>query len=154
GRVLRDGSRSDSVPALGSLVLAGPWPTDATWLRIVADQPVVAQATVSSAAGGIATIPAVGEGDGGAGYALDGTEDGAVLIAVPVLDGPIDVVPAPEGSWRLVASAPAKSSAAVRARSGIQPLGLGDDPCFPYAPISVGQTLPGFLEQGDCAAIE
>src|SRR5262249_37552061 len=42
GRVLRDGSRSDSVPALGSLVLAGPWPTDATWLRIVADQPVVA----------------------------------------------------------------------------------------------------------------
>src|SRR5262249_29961990 len=74
GRVLRDGSRSDSVPVLGSLALAGPWPTDATWLRIVADQPVVAQATVSSAAGGIATIPAVGEEDGGPGYALDGTE--------------------------------------------------------------------------------
>jgi hypothetical protein len=112
GTVLENVPGADSVPALGSLVLDGPWPTDATWLRITADGAVVAQAIVSSAAGGIATIPAVA---GGSGYALDGTDDGAILIAVPVLDGQIDVVPVAEGSWRVFASAPAGTNAPARA---------------------------------------
>src|SRR5262249_5178550 len=64
GGVRGAGRRGAPAPARGSLVLAGPWPPDAPWLRIGADQPVVAQATVSWGGGGIATIPAVGEGDG------------------------------------------------------------------------------------------
>lgn len=139
GTVLEDVPGGDSIPALGSLVLDGPWPRDATWLRINADGAVVAQATVSSAAGGIATIPAAD----GAGYALTGTEDGAILIAMQVVDGQADVVSVPGRSWRLFASAPATSSGSVQAA-------IAGDPCQPYTPIGVGETKSGALAVGDC----
>src|SRR4029453_838785 len=63
GAELPVGLGDRSIRARGSLVPGGSGPATAPWFGRKGDRAVVARARVSSAAGGIATIPAVSEQD-------------------------------------------------------------------------------------------